>query len=141
MIKTLDKDNWINYNMINPIIFLVLIKTLFEIRKIMKGAGDKMKIDNNPIEIEAMAAFRCGDGDEGNRLQDKFLSEFHDSLKRKEDFCPCTADCKHHGRCMDCVTIHRGHDDHLPNCLHAMLNRRIKKLSELSEHTLKVTED
>jgi len=96
-----------------------------------------MKIDNNPIEVEAMAAFRRGDGDEGNRLQDRFLEEFHESLKRREDFCPCTtADCKHHAHCMDCVTIHRGHDDHLPYCMQIMLNRRLEKLSELSEHTL-----
>lgn len=94
-----------------------------------------MKIDSNPIEMEAMEAFHRGDGSEGNRLQDKFLEEFHESLKRGEDFCTCTADCKHHGRCMDCVTIHRGHDDHLPYCMQAMLNRRLEKLSELSEHT------
>ena len=30
-----------------------------------------MKIDNNTVEMEAMAAFRKGDGAEGHRLQDK----------------------------------------------------------------------
>ena len=95
-----------------------------------------MKIDNNPTEMKAMEAFHQGDGDEGHRLQDEFLEEFHDSLKRKEDFCTCTADCKHHGHCMDCVTIHRGHDDHLPHCMQAMLNRRLEKISELSEHSI-----
>jgi len=95
-----------------------------------------MKIDNNPIEKEAMAAFRRGDSGEGCRLQDEFLKEFHESLKRYEDFCSCPADCKHHGNCMDCVIIHRGHDDHLPYCMHGILNRRLEKLSELSEHTM-----
>ena len=98
--------------------------------------NSKMKIDNNLIEMEAMAAFRKGDSDEGHRLQDSFLNEFHDSLKQGEDFCSCTADCKHHGKCMDCVTLHRGHGDHLPECMHAMLNERIEKLSELSEHSI-----
>ena len=95
-----------------------------------------MKIDNHPTEMAAMAAFRKGESDKGHRLQDSFLQEFHDSLKRGEDFCPCMADCKYHGKCMDCVTLHRGHSDHLPYCMHAMLNRRIEKLSELSEHSI-----
>jgi len=95
-----------------------------------------MKIDNHPIEMEAMAAFRRGNGDEGNKLQDKFLEDFHESIKRGEDYCPCMAVCKHHGCCMNCVAIHRGHDDHLPYCMQAMLNRRLEKLSELSEHTV-----
>jgi len=95
-----------------------------------------MKIDNHSIETEAMAAFHRGDFNEGHKLQDKFLKEFHDSIERGEDFCPCMAACKHHGRCTDCVAIHRGHDDHLPYCMHAILNRRLKNLSELSEHTV-----
>ena len=95
-----------------------------------------MKIDDNPIEVEAMEAFHRGDNDEAHKLQDKFLEDFHESIKRQEDFCSCTAVCKHHGHCMDCVTLHRGHGDHLPNCLHAMFNLRLKKLSELSEHSI-----
>lgn len=95
-----------------------------------------MKVDDNPIEIEAMAAFRRGNGNEGRRLQDGFLEEFHESLKLREDFCTCTADCKHHGHCVDCVVIHRGHGDHLPRCMQAMLNRRLKNISELSEHSI-----
>lgn len=95
-----------------------------------------MIIDNNPVEMEAMAAFHRGESGEGHKLQDEFLAEFHENLKRGEDFCSCAADCKHHGHCMDCVVIHRGHGDHLPVCLHAMLNRRLKKVSELSEHTV-----
>ena len=96
-----------------------------------------MKIDNNPIEMEAMAAFRKGEGEKGHKLQDEFLEEFHASMKQREDFCSCTAKCKHHGNCMDCVTLHRGHGDHLPECMHAMLNKRLEKLSELSEHSIK----
>lgn len=101
-----------------------------------KERNVKMKIDDNPIELEAMAAFHRGDSDGGHRLQDEFVKQFYESLKQKEDFCSCKADCKYHGRCMDCVTIHRGHGDHLPNCMHAILNRRLEKLSELSEHSI-----
>ena len=95
-----------------------------------------MKIDDNPVELEAMEAFRQANRDEGRRLQDQFLKEFHESLKRGEDFCSCKEACKHHGHCMDCITLHRGHGDHLPKCMFPILNKRIEKLSELSEHTV-----
>jgi hypothetical protein len=36
---------------------------------------------------------------------------------------------------MECVTVHRGHGDHLPHCLHNMLNRKIAQLSGLTEHS------
>ena len=95
-----------------------------------------MKIDSHPVEMEAMAAFRKGDGKKGHELQDKFLEEFYESLKRGEDFCPCPEKCRHRGNCRDCVIIHRAHGDHLPYCMHDMLNQRLKKLSELSEHSI-----
>ena len=95
-----------------------------------------MKIDDHPIEIEAMAAFRRGDGAAGQKLQEKFLEEFRESQKRGENFCSCPFGCKYRGNCVECVVVHRGHGDHLPYCMHDMLNRRLKALSELSEHTM-----
>ena len=79
-----------------------------------------MKIDNNPVEIEAMAAFRRHDNKEGQRLQEEFLKLFHESVQCGEEFCPCSVSCKHHGRCVECVVIHRGHNDHLPHCMQDM---------------------
>jgi len=38
---------------------------------------------------------------------------------------------------VECVTLHRGHGAHLPHCFQQMVNRRIEKLSELSEHSFK----
>ena len=42
----------------------------------------------------------------------------------------------HHGNCKECVAIHRAHQEHVPNCMRPMLNRKIRLLSELTEHTL-----
>jgi hypothetical protein len=80
-----------------------------------------------------MDAFRSGDGARGHQLQDEFLAEFH---AQNGDHCSCRVPCKHHGHCKDCVAIHRAHGDHLPNCFHEMFNRKLKLLSELSEHSL-----
>ena len=32
--------------------------------------------------------------------------------------------------------MHRAHQEHVPNCMRPMLNRKLKLLSELTEHTL-----
>jgi len=81
-----------------------------------------MKIDNNEIELKAMALFKAGKPEEGSKLQDKFLS-----LVKKSgiDHCSCTVDCKFHGDCVQCVISHRGHGDHLPHCF--MLNKSFNK--------------
>lgn len=42
----------------------------------------------------------------------------------------------HKGNRRECVTIHRAHQEHVPNCMRPMLNRKLKLLSELTEHTL-----
>ena len=34
------------------------------------------------------------------------------------------------------MAIPRAHQEHVPNCMRPMLNRKIKILSELTEHTL-----
>lgn len=93
-----------------------------------------MIIDNNPKEKEAMKAFIRGERDLGNRLQDEFVVELRESLG-KVDHCTCEKPCKYHGKCIECVAIHRAHRDHLPNCFRTMINERIEKLSELTEHS------
>jgi hypothetical protein len=67
------------------------------------------------------------------QLQRDFLKEVKAS---GEDLCSCTAKCPYHGKCVDCVLIHRGHGDHLPECFRAMVNVRIRALLELTEHTV-----
>lgn len=93
-----------------------------------------MVIDGNELETEAMRYFLAGDNDTGNRLQEEFVAEFHRALREERlDHCSCqTKNCKYHGKCIDCVAIHRAHRDHLPNCFHSMVNERIARLSELT---------
>ena len=92
-------------------------------------------IDDHPKECRAMALFRLGQSQEASALQDEFLAEVKAS---GEDHCTCQSlGCKFHGRCVECVIIHRGHGDHLPNCFRDMVNRRLEGLSALTEHTVK----
>lgn len=94
-----------------------------------------MEIDNNLIEKRAMEAFHRGDRAEGLRIQEEFASAFREEYREK-DHCPCQKACRYHGNCKECVAIHRAHQEHVPNCLRPMLNRKIRALSELTEHTL-----
>ncbi len=91
-------------------------------------------IDDHPLECKAMQLFKRGEGKKASRLQDEFLKEVMDS---GEDHCSCPGNCKFHGKCVECVIIHRGHGDHLPHCFQTMVNRRIESLSALTEHSCK----
>jgi len=91
-------------------------------------------IDNNPMEIEAMDLFKKGETKKARELQTKFLDEVKASVK---NHCSCPAECKYHGKCVECVIIHRGHSDHLPYCFRTMVNDRLNSLSELTEHSIK----
>ncbi|QQO08499.1 hypothetical protein [Breznakiella homolactica] len=96
-----------------------------------------MKIDNNELELESMEMFRCGDKKRAHELEDEFIRQFRESKRNREDHCSCpVATCKHHGRCMECVAIHRGHRDHLPNCLHDMVNEKLRKIVSVTESSL-----
>ena len=82
-----------------------------------------MKIEGNQKELDAMAEFHKGNRTEGLRLQDK-------------DHCPCQKACRYHGNCKECVAIHRAHQEHVPNCMRPLINKKLKLMSELTEHTL-----
>lgn len=94
-----------------------------------------MKIEGNEKEIAAMEQFHKGNRAEGLRLQEDFASEFREAYKNK-DHCPCKKACRYHGNCKECVAIHRAHQEHVPNCMRPIINKKIKILSELSEHTI-----
>lgn len=94
-----------------------------------------MIIDGNLKEKEAMAAYQRGDREEGHRLQTEFVAEFRREYEKK-DHCSCMVACRYHGNCKECIVIHRGHQDHVPNCMRDMLNQRIKQLSRLTEHSI-----
>ena len=93
-----------------------------------------MQIDNNPMEIEAMALFKQGKGREASKLQDEFLKAVKDS---GVDHCTCPGNCKVHGDCVQCLILHRGHGDHVPHCMRVMINRKVASLAALAEHSYK----
>ena len=94
-----------------------------------------MKIEGNQKELDAMAEFHKGNRAEGLRLQEEFAAEFREEYKEK-DHCSCQKACRYHGNCKECVAIHRAHQEHVPNCMRPLLNKKLKLLSELTEHTL-----
>ena len=67
--------------------------------------------------------------------------EFLKQVRESGDHCPCKQACPHHGNCFECVTLHRGHRDHLPMCMWDMVNERLHKLSRLTEGTLRSYEE
>ena len=95
-----------------------------------------MVIDNNEKERYAVTLFRAGDRDGAMKIQDEFVAEFRAYCDAKNDHCSCKRACKFHGKCKECVAIHRAHMDHLPNCFHPMINQRLQAVSVLTEHTL-----
>jgi len=46
--------------------------------------------------------------------------------------CPNTL-CDWHGKCMECVALHRYHNDHIPACLHPIIDDKIKVLAGAAE--------
>ena len=84
-----------------------------------------MIIEGNPKEKEAMKAFHEGDRAKGLKLQEEFAAAFREEYQEK-DHCPCKKACRYHGNCKECV----------PNCMRPILNKKIKLLSELTEHTI-----
>lgn len=94
-----------------------------------------MKIEGNQKELDAMVEFHKGNRVEGLRLQEEFAAEFRKEYKGK-DHCPCLKACRYHGNCKECVAIHRAHQEHVPNCMRPLINKKLKLMSELTEHTL-----
>lgn len=93
-----------------------------------------MKIKNADIEKQAIEAFKSGNKEEGTRLQEEFVATFREEYSDK-DHCSCQKECRYHGNCKECVAIHRAHEDHLPDCMHEIVNARLVLLSEITEHS------
>jgi len=100
-----------------------------------------MKIDNNETEKHALELFNQGKNADAHKVQDGFIAEVREFIAGKGDHCSCTAKCKYHGKCVECVALHRGHRDHLPECFRSMVNERISALSKLTEDTAYTTND
>ena len=93
-----------------------------------------MIIENNAKELAAMQEFHNGNRQEGLRLQEEFAAQFRAEYADK-DHCPCRKACRYHGNCKECVAIHRAHQEHVPNCMRPMLNKKIKALQDLQAAT------
>jgi len=46
--------------------------------------------------------------------------------------CPNTL-CDWHGKCKECVALHRYHNDHVPVCLQSIINDKISALANAAE--------
>ncbi len=46
--------------------------------------------------------------------------------------CPSTL-CEWHGKCRECVALHRYHHDHVPYCLQSILSDKISALAQTAE--------
>lgn len=91
-----------------------------------------MKIDGNELAIKQNELDRAGKKCEAYEMKMEFLRQ----VRENGDHCPCQEKCPHHGNCFECVTIHRGHRDHLPMCMWDMINERLHGLSLLTEGSL-----
>lgn len=50
--------------------------------------------------------------------------------------CTCAATlCEWHGRCRECVALHRYHKDHVPACMQTFINDKLKDLVKIGELT------
>ena len=48
--------------------------------------------------------------------------------------CSCPkVKCEWHGKCLECVTIHRYFKDHLPNCFQQIFNDKLKAVASIGE--------
>jgi hypothetical protein len=48
--------------------------------------------------------------------------------------CPCTSTlCEWHGRCRECVALHRYQGDHVPACLQPLLRDKLQALAAVAE--------
>ena len=96
-----------------------------------------MKIDGNELAIRQNDLDREGHHKEAMAIKPEFLKQVRES----GDHCPCKEACPHHGNCFECVTLHRGHRDHLPMCMWDMVNERLHQLSLMTEGTLRTYEE
>lgn len=50
--------------------------------------------------------------------------------------CPCTQECEWHGKCFECVKIHRVKGKHIPECLHFIFEKKVNDLAQCIERKL-----
>ena len=63
------------------------------------------------------------------------VQEIRSILKDPENLkCSCPkVKCEWHGKCRECVAIHRYYKDHVPNCFQQFINDKIKAIAQIGE--------
>ena len=90
-----------------------------------------MKVDNNELEMESLRELKAGNRERSEELEDEFLRQ---CAMLPQGSCSCfRTDCRWHGKCWECVHLHRGGGDHIPNCFHNLVNKRLQGTLNLTE--------
>jgi hypothetical protein len=61
-------------------------------------------------------------------LENRRIASDPENLK-----CPCSELCEWHGRCRECVALHRYHKDHVPACLQEFINEKLAAVVGIGE--------
>lgn len=98
--------------------------------------SNKVKVDWNE---KLILQDRLGrEGKMGPQEQYKLRMEaIGEIVASGQDHCNCPNDCPHHGKCFECVVIHRGHRDHLPYCFWSIVNESLYAAQRMTEGSLK----
>ena len=72
----------------------------------------------------------------------KVVNEIRKILKDPKNLeCACPKiKCEWHGKCMECVALHRYYKDHVPNCFQQIMNDKVKKVANIFEMEAKEKE-
>jgi hypothetical protein len=65
----------------------------------------------------------------------KVVKELRDVVNNPENLkCSCPkVKCEWHGKCQECVAIHRHYKNHIPNCFQQFVNEKIKAIAQIGE--------
>lgn len=64
-------------------------------------------------------------------LQNREIASRAENLR-----CTCSELlCEWHGKCRECIALHRYHGDHVPACLQPMMQERLEAVARLAERT------
>lgn len=88
-----------------------------------------MKIDGNELATRQNELSAEGRKAEAEEMKQEFLRQVNEC----GDHCSCPEACNLHGKCKECVAVHRGHRDHLPYCFWSMVNESVAPLLRMTE--------
>ncbi|MBU0627784.1 MAG: hypothetical protein KKC75_01220 [Nanoarchaeota archaeon] len=67
----------------------------------------------------------------------KILEKSRGIIKDKSlDECSCTQKCEWHGKCFECINIHRTKKKHIPECLQPIFEEKLNALAQCIERKI-----